>query len=123
MSDSPAAAISEAPPLAASVTFRGALPALVALAFLPSLVVHAKYLWYRPHYQFFPLVLVGAALLAVRAWRSGGPLPPASSPWGFRLAWLSLGLLAAAAVFYSPFVGAVAALVALAAAALALGGW
>src|SRR5262245_29185799 len=53
---------------------RPALPApplvaagLLGLAHLPMLIAHGKQLWMRPHYQFYPLVLAGAALLAVPA--------------------------------------------------------
>src|SRR4051812_8779944 len=37
---------------------------ILVVAFLPLLVAHGRQLWLRPHYQFFPLALVGAAVLA-----------------------------------------------------------
>src|SRR5262249_49780818 len=48
----------------------------LALAHLPLLVAHAQQIWLRPHYQFFPLVLVGAAVLLVTRVRNLGDLPP-----------------------------------------------
>ena len=37
---------------------------MLGLAFLPLLYAHGQFLWIQPHYQFFPLVLAGAAALA-----------------------------------------------------------
>lgn len=42
---------------------------LFVLAYIPTLVAQGSQLWARPHYQFFPLAILGSAALAVRAWR------------------------------------------------------
>ena len=36
---------------------------VLLLAHLPLLVQHATHMWNRPHYQFFPLVPIGAVVL------------------------------------------------------------
>jgi exosortase len=102
-----------------------ALLATVALvaAHLPLLVAHGRQIWLRPHYRFFPLVLVGAGVLAyTRLRRDGLPLKPGSA-WlagpALLLAWL---LLATAEVLYSSWLGSVAVLATLAALGYALGG-
>ena len=46
------------------------------VAHLPLLLTHARALWLRPHYQFFPLVLLGAGILAWQRLRGCGPLRP-----------------------------------------------
>jgi exosortase len=96
--------------------------AALALAHLPLLVQHASQIWLRPHYQFFPLVLVGAVVLFARAVHRLGPLTPGSPV----ISWLVLGgawgLLAVAEVLRSSWLGAVAALASLAALLFAVGG-
>src|SRR5438876_511523 len=98
--------------------------AALALAHLPLLVAHGFALWGRPHYQFFPIVLVGAGLLAWPAIKSAWP-GTANDPE--RTTWLLLGLnwvmLATALVLDSPWLGAVAFLVLLVALVHGLGGW
>jgi exosortase len=93
----------------------------LGLAYLPLLVAHLRQLWLRPHYGFLPFVLLGAAVLAVVRLR--GPLTRAAPPRGTTaLAAAAWVLLVAAELLYSPWLGAVAALTALAAAALGAGG-
>ena len=41
------------------------LALLAAAAYCPLLLIEASELWRRPHYQFFPLVLLGSAYLAL----------------------------------------------------------
>jgi exosortase len=84
--------------------------------------MQAWVLWSIPHYQFFPLLPVAAALLAYRGVRDLGRLQPG-------ITWLTLGLLGvacllnlAAAVIYSPAIGTVAAFVSLVALAHGIGG-
>jgi exosortase len=96
--------------------------AALLAAHLPLLVAHGSQIWLRPHYRFFPLVVVGAVVLAwVRLRRPPAPAP--GSSWlaglGLLLAWL---LLATAEVLYSSWLGSVAALATLAALGYALGG-
>jgi exosortase len=96
----------------------------LALAHLPLLVAHGFALWGRPHYQFFPIVLVGAGLLA---WPAVKAAWPGTGNPTERTTWLLLGLnwlvLAAALVLDSPWLGAVAFMVLLVALAHGLGGW
>jgi exosortase len=83
---------------------------LAALAFAPLLAAHFANLWARPHYQFFPIVLVGAGILAyvrfpgMASLRAGA----AAGSWcllGF--AWL---VLAAAELLNSGYLAAMAAI-------------
>jgi exosortase len=96
---------------------------VVALAaHLPLLARHAAWLWQRPHYQFFPLVLVGAGVLAyarlrnLTAWRRGSAWVAAA---GLFVAWL---LLAAAELLASQWLGCLAVMALLPALAYAAGG-
>lgn len=93
-----------------------------AIACLPALVLHFSHLWEKPHYQFFPVVPLAAGLLARRAFKNLGPLEPGSR----RVVGCLLGfvwvLLLTAAVVYSPWVAAIAAVILPAVAAYALGG-
>src|SRR5262249_27523605 len=90
--------------------------------FAPLLAVHARMLWGRPHYQFFPLVFPGAAALAYRGGRRLGPLPPGPRRRAGLTAAAGWALLALGVLFVSPGLAAVAALGTLLAAADALGG-
>jgi exosortase len=96
--------------------------AALLAAHLPLLAQHAVQIWLRPHYRFFPLVLVGAGVLAWLRLR-GQPASAPGRPWlaGLALtaAWLAL---AAAVVLSSSWLGAVAALATLAAVTYAVGG-
>src|SRR5438067_3391622 len=100
-----------------------AAAAVILAAHLPLLLAHGRLLWGRPHYQFFPLVFAGAAVLL---W----PVLPAfrtarveSARPGFALVAVSWAVLAAAVFLDSPWVAMVASLAALAAVPLGLGGW
>src|SRR5262245_42144706 len=95
---------------------------LLAVAHLPLFAVHLWLLGQRPHYHFFPLVLLGSALLGFAGLRGSGPLRPSPAPAGPLLVGVAWSLALAAALLYSPWLGAVAALVALAAALYGLGG-
>jgi len=91
------------------------------LAFLPLLIRHASWLWIRPHYQFFPLVLVGVAVLAYRGLRGvelhrGNPRIAAIA---LLPAWL---LLMTAIVIDSSWLGCVGAMALVPAVAYAAGG-
>jgi exosortase len=98
---------------------------VLVIAFLPLLLAHGRQLWLRPHYQFFPLALVGAAVLAWPA-LTEGPRTRAGSTartMSFGLVGLSWLLLAGAVVMDSPWAASVACLILLAAAPLGIGGW
>src|SRR5262249_31652088 len=67
--------------------------AVVILAFVPLGIEHAGRLWEKPHYQFFPFVIAGSALLAWSRW----PQNPFQWPGDTTLAliglWSGLALL------------------------------
>src|SRR5690242_8212954 len=74
---------------------------LLTLAPLPLLALHARDLWQRSHYQFFPVVPLGAAILAVPACRRLGPLVPGTRLRTALLLGLSWVLLMVACLLYS----------------------
>src|SRR5690242_8669232 len=78
---------------------------VLVMAFLPLLLAHGRQLWLRPHYQFFPLALIGAAVLAWPA-LTEGPRTRAGATartFSFGLVGLSWLLLAGAVVMDSPW--------------------
>lgn len=87
---------------------------LFALGYAPLLALFFVNLWGRPHYQFFPLALMGAAFLA---WTRLGEVPRPFEPGDHRLTALlvaaSFVFLAAATVYWSPWLGGIAALIGL----------
>jgi exosortase len=99
-----------------------ALVAALVLPFLPLLFLHGRQLWLRPHYQFFPLLLLGAGVLV---WWHRATCPPLRPGNRFvtggllTLAWL---LLAAAELLYSSWLAAVSVLVLAAGLLWAFGG-
>jgi exosortase len=101
------------------------LPALIVLAaFLPMLVMHGVNLWSKPHYQFFPLVIIGSGALAYFAVQRQGRILPGR----FQVAALALGFaslmgLAASAFLLSSFLAIVSFLVGLLAFIYSYGGW
>ena len=100
-----------------------AVALVVVLAFVPFLMLLARYLWSRPHYQFFPLILVGFVLLVRSRWTENEPSAEARHD---RLSSLLLqsGLvsLAGAVAVYSPWLAGVAALLTAAGMLLHFGG-
>ena len=88
---------------------------LFALGYAPLLTLFFINLWARPHYQFFPLALIGAAFMA---WTRLKGVPRPFVPGRARVTALLLAtsffLLAAATVFWSPWLGSIAALIGLA---------
>jgi len=84
------------------------LPAVVAAALLPGIFAYYARLWWLPHYQFFPLALVGACMLARRS--SHGPAGDVRD--GVWVGWITAGLLslAAANAFNSPWLTMISAL-------------
>jgi exosortase len=98
-------------------------PVLIALAFMPLLVIHARVLWARPHYQFFPLVIPGAVALAYRYCRRLGPLSLGPARLAVPIATVGWGLLLFGVVFVSHSAALIGGLLTLFAAILAIGGW
>lgn len=95
---------------------------VVFAAYLPLLWLHGQTLWQKPHYQFFPLVIVGALALAANRWQGMGALNPGAPSIVYPSAILMLLSLTAAALFDSPWVGAVAWLAAILAVLYGIGG-
>jgi exosortase len=103
--------------LDAAIVFRGGERfwawlgiALAILAHLPLLVLQFQALWGKPHYQIFPLVLLGSACLA---WRDGGRLGTLRPGGRIVAAGLLAGLwvlLLVAGLQLSPWLGMVSAL-------------
>ncbi len=99
------------------------LACVVLLANAPLFLQHLAQLWRIPHYQFFPLLLVGAAALAWRGMRhkplrlkAGGPFVTCSL---LVVSWL---LLAAAELFISRWLASVSTITALITLCYAVGG-
>ena len=99
-----------------------AVAALALLAFLPLLWIHAQQLWIRPHYQFFPFVIAGAAVLIWLRFPSVATLEPGAVLAGCTLLAWSWVLLAAAEILNSSWLGGVAFLFLVLAVFYALGG-
>ena len=99
-----------------------AVVALILSVLLPLLAAHAAQLWLRPHYQLFPVALLGAAVLAWQRWREVKPLTPGSRPVSYGLVGLAWIVLALAVAVNSSWLGAVSALILLAAALVGVGG-
>jgi exosortase len=98
---------------------------LVALVgFGPLVAQFFANLWNFDTYQFFPLALAGAGVLAWRGLKEAErPLEGGSAWLTVPMLFVSLVLLAGAAVMWSPWIGMAAFLVAVLAAAWWLGGW
>ncbi len=88
---------------------------LFALGYAPLLALFFVNLWGRPHYQFFPLALIGAAFLAwTRLKDVRRPLVPGDRRVGGLLLASSFLVLAAATAYWSPWLGSIAAMLGLA---------
>jgi exosortase len=99
-----------------------AVTGLVLLAYAPLYAAQAQALWARPHYQFFPFVWLGAALLIGARFPRGRALKPGAFVPTCVLLALSWGLLAVAEAIFSPWLGAVALLFLLLTVCYTLGG-
>ena len=71
---------------------------LILLAQLALLIAYGETLWAREHYQFFPIVLIGAVVLLVDRTRYLGPLQPGH--WLGSLFGLALSVLLFAGMVY-----------------------
>ena len=122
--ESPTAVLPERRPLPSRAALGAYAPAaVIGASFVPMLVLHARELWSRPHYQFFPAVLVGSAALVWQSCRGLGALRPGRPSVSWALAGAGWAMLVVALAFLSPPLAAVAALTTLPAAVYALGGW
>lgn len=86
----------------------------------PLLLVHTAQLWKRPHYQFFPIVLAGVAYLTWRLHLRVVGGEGASRALGLPLLVGTIALQVLAVIIYSPWLGAVATLLSVAAIACVL---
>ena len=90
----------------------------------PLLYRFFKNLWNREPYQFFPLAVAAALLLAVRTWQETDPGPARPVAWVRWTVLIPAVVVAmAAAILGSPWTGMVAALLLAAALAVGTGGW
>ncbi len=96
--------------------------AILIAAHLPLLFRHAEQLWLRPHYQFFPLALLGVVVLAAARLRGYGPLKQCSAGYALPLLAVAWFLLAVAELLNSSRLGAIAAMVAIVVVLFVFGG-
>jgi exosortase len=100
-----------------------AIPAALLLAaHLPFLIPHFELLWIRAHYEFFPLVLIGAAVLARSRFGESGALEPGHGRVAMGLVGFSWLLLAGGLLLRSPWLGTVGGLFTLVAVVYGVGG-
>ncbi len=83
---------------------------LIVGSTLPLFALHLEHLWAKPHYQFYPLLLLGIAGLVWQRWPRRA-LVFRSSRLGMTFLLLGLVVLAAGALLFSPWLAAVASLV------------
>jgi exosortase len=95
---------------------------MLAAAHLPLLLAQVTQLWIRPHYQFFPLIVVSAVVLAAIRARDLGQLIPGSPRWSYVLVGCAALVLAAGVVLESSLLGGLALLLNLAALLYGIGG-
>lgn len=82
--------------------------AVVVLAHLPMLIPLAARLWAAEHYQFFPLLLLGAGYLGYHRGREADVTRGGLWEWRLLMASLAAFLLASAAVMNSTWLAAIA---------------
>ncbi len=112
------------PPIKRPFNRRFAVVGLTLLCFTPLWWNYFGNLWSREAYQFFPLALAGVALLLFREYEEyPRPLEPGSNWIAGGCIFLSILMLTAATWLWSPWVGAVSVLPALAGLVWWLGGW
>ena len=120
MADSAIRSASAAPPAVPWLPLAGA-----ALLAGPMLWRFYTNLWQREPYQFFPLAVAGAVLLASRAWQEDDPGPQPPGPRWLRVAaWVPAAALAlGSALLGSPWLGMAGLCWTALAAAWTTGGW
>ncbi|MFT5189901.1 MAG: exosortase [Verrucomicrobiales bacterium] len=84
---------------------------VILLSYLPFLLVHFAALWQKPHYQYFPFLLVAIVILVKRRWEAPSEAEASRVSWSLDrisaiLLGLSLLLLLGALLIYSPPLGA-----------------
>ena len=100
------------------------LGVIALIGFGPLLAQFFVNLWRFDTYQFFPIALLGVGLLAKRGWGEvRGPLMEGSKGLTVTVTLYFLVLLVAAVVLWSPWLGAAAFILAVAAVACELGGF
>lgn len=98
--------------------------ALIVAAYTPLLISHGMVLWSKPHYQFFPLVIIGSGLLVWNSRQRLGSLQPGKyTLLSYLGAFMSIGLLALGTLINSPLLGTVAFLIGMLAFLYSWGGW
>jgi len=96
---------------------------LLVFGFAPLLLQFFTNLWERPYYQFFPMALVGAVVLAKRGIEElPRPLAPGRTFLTILLVGAAFGLLFIGLVMWSPWLAGIAALLCLAGLAWGTGG-
>jgi exosortase len=95
---------------------------LLGAAHLPLLLAQVTQLWIRPHYQFFPLVVLGSIVLAAIRGKGLGQLDPGLPRWSYLLVVSAALILAVGALLESSLLGAFALLLSLAALLYGVGG-
>lgn len=100
------------------------ITALLVLGFAPLVLPFFTNLWQRPYYQFFPMALAGAVLLAKRGLEElPRPLRPGAPLLTILLLAASFILLALGLLLWSPWLAGIAALLCVAGLAWGSGGW
>ena len=94
------------------------LPCLLLVAHLPFLTLHFAALWEKPHYQYFPFLLVALAWLTGQRWSSPSGMDRNRSSWAFgkgtsMVMGFSLLVLLAALLNYSPLLAAISLVIAI----------
>jgi len=82
-------------------------------AHVPLLLRLGRRMWAIEHYQFFPLILIGAGYLSYQRWEKGQLLRGGRGVWRVMLAGASALMLMSAILLDSPWVAAISAMVAL----------
>ena len=83
------------------------LPYSIAiLAQLPMIVLYARELWSRPHYQFAPFAVLATGLIAYNRWPRDKELKHYRSPWSVCLFTMAVVCCLAGYVFLTPWFSA-----------------
>ena len=94
---------------------------IVLLAHVPLLMVYFQQMWDRPHYQFFPIVLLAVGFFVVQAWPLRRPPSIRAGRFALGLTLISAVMLAFGFLRLSPMVAYVSFVLAIGAFLLRLG--